>query len=280
MQTITLKENYKREILEEQLAEQDISQLLNYLDRIDNLIGDIDVPEIDQKIDDAREFLSQVEAGQKQAGVFDFRKKRETRKQMQVVQNATVQVANLLKNMKKIVTLSAKNLLPRLKKTGFDPNESVEEVLGKIPGPRGPGAVPQRMEMLIKASLNPKWLKGEPAIDATAAASQIMALPFRDFMKFVQKSSAGNWKIPQSKGQGKDEKGLELDTVTHNKILKSLGLDPGDEGQAQLAKLIAVIKKNKVISKGFVTVLDALKGGLGKDFDPKDLQAVYNALKG
>jgi hypothetical protein len=269
MKTITLKEHHARKILTEQLSDQEVSDLLSYLDRIDNLMANVDIPEIDSKIDDAREFLSQVEAGKRKTGVFG-RDRREAKKKMQVVQNATVQVANLLQNMKKIVTLSAKNLIPRLKQSGFDRQDNVADVLGRLGG-----NVNQRMEMLIKANLQPKWLKGKPAVDAGVAANQMMSLPFEKFMRFVQKSSAGDWKVPQSDGSERD---AEEESV-HDKLLKTLGIKPGDQGQEHLTKVIQMIKKNQNMSKGFVNVLDTLKGVLGSDFDPNDLQAVYNALK-
>jgi hypothetical protein len=267
MKTITLKENHERKMLEEQLADQEISELLTYLGKIDNLMADVDVPEIDGKIDDAREFLSQVESGQKKTGIFS-RNRREAKKKMQMVQNSTVQVANLLQNMKKIVTLTAKNLIPRIKKSGFDANDNVADVLTRL------GAnVSQRMEMLIKSNLQPKWLKGKPAIDPGAAANQIMGLPFSSFMKFVQKSSARDWKVPQSDSSEKVSK----EKSTHDKILKALGQSGGKD--EDLGKVINILKKNKQSSQGFVQVLDTLKGILGSDFDPKDLQAVYQALK-
>ena len=269
MKTITLKENHEREIIVEQLSDQEVSDLMRYLDRIDSLMADIDVPEIDSKIDDAREFLAQVEAGQRKTGIFG-RDRRESKKKMQVVQNSTVQVANLLQNMRKIVTLTSKNLVSQIKKSGFDPGDNVSDVLNRI----APN-ISQRMEMLIKSNLHPKFLKGKPAVDPSIAANQIMGLPFDSFMKLVQKSSAKNWEVPKSDNSKKDSE----EASTHDKILKSLGIKPGESGQQNLQKVIGVLKKNKSTSQGFVTVLDTLKGVLGKDFDPKDLQVVYKALK-
>jgi len=269
MKTITLKENHNRKVLEEQLSEEDVSSLLGYLGKIDNLMADIDVPEIDSKIDDAREFLSQVEAGQRKTGIFS-KNRREAKKKMQVVQNVTIQVGNLLQNMRKIVTLTSKNLASELQKGGYDDGDNVSDVLNRISP-----SISQRMELHIKANLSPKWLRGKPSVDAGTAASQIMALPFRTFMKLVQKSSANNWKVPQSDSSEKDAK----ENSVHDKVLKSLGIEPGEGGQKNLGQAINLLKKNRPMSKGFVDVLDTLKGILGRDFDPKDLQAVYKALK-
>ena len=76
------------------MSDENIRALTGYLTKIDTLFDEVDMPTVDDIIDDMREKLVDFETGAKKPGFFNF----QVKKELKNIETATVQLANFLQN--------------------------------------------------------------------------------------------------------------------------------------------------------------------------------------
>lgn len=179
MKLVTLNEQYHNSLIVEKINETQIAQLAKYLDQIDKQIDNVDLPYLDQVVDQVRDELADLleKEGTLRGKFSDMMGRDKTL--LAKAWNVTLQVGNMLKNIKNVSALLGKSL--RQRASQLDPNKSAMEALSDI----DPKAS-QRMMNILQKLLNPSQLKGKLVVDPQQAANDIMQLPFGQFASFLQ----------------------------------------------------------------------------------------------
>lgn len=236
MKIISLQEKCKpqnSQVIAEALDQNQLRVIGNTFDRIDQVMGDVDIPAIDQPLDDAREKVSTMISSKGLLG--KLKQKLSLKSTMKDVMAIQVQVVSLFRGMSSIMSIAGKNLQKKMgrgatKQVQGDfevqgarqvENASVAEAL------EGDPAL-ERMRGMIEKSLQPKMLQGVK-IDPGAAADQILALPVSDFLAFAKRTGAANIKVDIPKEdvvELTDEDAVEDNVSNVNATIQKMTQDP------------------------------------------------------
>jgi hypothetical protein len=208
--TYTLSEKFgggKAGLITEDLDEEDLRLASRVFDQIDRIMGDAEIPSIDQALDDARDALSKLLSGEgsrkdKILAALTGKKRRT----LQNIMDVQVQLVSLFRKFPQVMSLAGKNLGKKIKDIGYtrenEPGridtpdivqKSVRDAMMEIGGEKGANIV-DRMEALIKKALTPGFLK-KAVIDPDQATSDILNMKLEDFRALVQRAGGQNIKV-------------------------------------------------------------------------------------
>lgn len=222
---ITLEEKFlinEYEVLLEQLDESDLRQIANAFARIDAIMQNINVPAIDEPVDEARQKLTQLISGK--GGLLQKMMKNFSQKKTLVdILTIQVQLVSLFRSLPQILTLAGKDLknIINARGSGILKDSGIATLLEDQPQKL------DRIRSLIEKSLKPSMLQSVK-IDPSACADQLLNLPLTDFNTLIKRAAGAKITVPveQEDVEQLTDKEAVKDDNSVNSILNKLARDP------------------------------------------------------